>query len=133
VQKNEISKIFRYDFLALTPRYVFYLDEDYNTRVNYFAGKEESFSDDEAECRTHHITIPASITLLVRKRVSVMMRLNAVRTYGQCKIYVRGTASCYCEIMQSWYCIYLIKYPKTHRSLWKSILKITTCMYMYMK
>jgi hypothetical protein len=57
VQKNEISKIFRYDFLALTPRYVFYLDEDYNTRVNYFAGKEESFSDAEAECRTHLRTV----------------------------------------------------------------------------
>ena len=36
------------------------------------------------------------------------MRLHAVRTYGQRKIYVRGTASCYCDIMQSWYCIYLI-------------------------
>ena len=57
MQKNEISKIFRYDFLALFPRYVFYLDEDYNTRVNYFAGKEESFSDYEAECRTHLRTV----------------------------------------------------------------------------
>jgi hypothetical protein len=29
---------------------VFYLDEDYNASVNYFAGKEDSFSDYEAEC-----------------------------------------------------------------------------------
>jgi hypothetical protein len=37
--------------------YVFYLDEDYNTPVNYFAGKEESFSDYEAECCTHLPTV----------------------------------------------------------------------------
>jgi hypothetical protein len=35
VQKNEISKIFRYDFLALTPRYI------NNTNVKYSQAKQD--------------------------------------------------------------------------------------------
>ena len=39
--------------LRLRLLYVFYLDEDYNTPVNYFADKEDSFRDYEAACRRH--------------------------------------------------------------------------------